>query len=132
VLLRVALASLCVAGATVSALTYASQVEVERTFSQRHGDFAGALRHVRASESPLNPSILRDTAESASLLHTGHPVAAERVMLNAARRRPFDVFQWFVLTRVQLGRGRDAAARASWARARRLDPHLPVGLPAAL
>jgi hypothetical protein len=132
VLLRGALAAACLAGAGAAALTYASQIEVDRTFALRRGDFAAALRHVRASDSALNPSILRDTAESVSLLHTGHPASAEAVMANSARARPFDVVRWFVLVRIQLGRGRAAAARASYARARRLDPHLPRELPGPL
>jgi predicted Zn-dependent protease len=132
VLLRAALAAACVAGAVAAALTYASQIEVDRTFSLRRGDFAGALRQVRASESALNPSLVRDIAESLSLLHTGHPARAEHFIANAVRARPFDVSRWFVLTRVQLGRGRVAAARASWARARRLDPALPRQLPSPL
>jgi cytochrome c-type biogenesis protein CcmH/NrfG len=126
------LAAACLAGAVVAVLTYASQIEADRTFQLRRGDFRGALRHVRASETALNPSLLRDTAKFASLLHTGRAALAEHLALEAARERPFDVSRWFLLTQIQLGRGRAAAAHASYARARRLEPHLPRELPSPL
>ena len=100
-------------------------------FASGH-DFERSLREMRAVESPLNPSAFRDGAIAASLLHTGHPVQAERKLDAATRREPDNAEFWYGLTRIQLGRRRLRAARVSYARARSLDPHLPAELPAPL
>ena len=93
------------------------------------GDFARVLRDLRDSDSPLNPSNYRDQGIAVTLLHMRRPVAAERLMTRVARAEPQNVLVWVPLTRIQVARGRLEAARASWAHARRLDPHLPAGLP---
>ena len=132
VLVRAALAVVCLAGAVAAVVTYVSQVNVERTFELPRGHFARALQLAHDADTALNPSVIRETAEAVSLLHTGRPGAAERVSRDAVREWPHDVARWFVLTRIQLGRGHPAAARRSYRRARQLDPHLPAALPAPL
>jgi cytochrome c-type biogenesis protein CcmH/NrfG len=130
-LLRAALVAICLAGIVASALTYASQVQLTQaieTFGVTK-DFARALRDIRASDSALNPNVFRDAGIARSLLHTGHPLAAERTIARVTRDQPGNVVAWVSLTRIQLARGRMAAARASWARVRRLNPHAPVELP---
>jgi cytochrome c-type biogenesis protein CcmH/NrfG len=132
VLVRSALAAVCLAGALAAVVTYVSQVKTQQTFELRRNDFARALELVHESDTVLNPSIVRDTAEAVSLRHTGHGAQAERVMRDAVRDWPLDVVRWFVLTRIQLGHGDPGAARRSYRRARQLDPHLSTRLPAAL
>jgi Flp pilus assembly protein TadD len=129
---RVVLAAVCVAAAVASAITYASIKRVDHAAYgfARSGDFPRVLRDLRASDSPLNPSNYRDQGIAVTLLHMGRPAAAERAMARAVENEPENALVWAQLTRIQLTRGRLAAARASWARARRLDPHLPASLPA--
>ena len=122
---------MCVAGLVASLLTYSSQDELKasfRNFSVRH-DFARAAREIRASDSPLFPSVYRDVGISVSLLLTGHPVRAERIMASSAERSPGDVRTWITLARIQVTRGRLAAAHVSYERARDLNPILRPGLP---
>ena len=92
-------------------------------------DFRGALPRLRDSDSVLNPSVYRDFGIAASLLGTGRPAEAERVMARSARRQPRNLQPWIELVRIQLTRGRLDAARASWAHARRLNPNLPLEIP---
>ena len=132
VLLRVVLAVACAAGAAVSLTAYVSQrrlydagLEFQRTL-----DFRATLPRLRASDSPFNPTQVRDATEAISLLHTGRPAAAERKLARSARDHPYDAETWVALARVQVARRRPAAARVTWAHARRLDPHLPAALPA--
>jgi cytochrome c-type biogenesis protein CcmH/NrfG len=129
---RLVLAVAFVAAAVASAITYASIVRVDHAAYrfQATGDFQRVLRDLRGSDSSLNPSNYRDQGIAVALLHTRRPVAAERVMARAAHAEPQNVFAWVPLARIQVARGRLAAARASWAHARRLDPHLPAQLPA--
>lgn len=123
--------AVCAAGVTASVLTYRSQGELKDAFGSFlvTQDFHEALRRVRASDSVLFPSVYRDTGIAVSLLKTGHPAAGERVMAESARRSPGDVRTWVTLARIQITRGRLAAARRSTARARELNPALGKGLP---
>ena len=99
-----------------------------RTF-EAHPNVAHSLSQLRASDWALNPSVYRDEAIADGLLHTGRPAKAERYMVASVRRQPGNVLAWYALARIQVARGRLAAARASYARARSLNPHLPPGLP---
>jgi hypothetical protein len=130
--LRAGLAVVCVAAAVASAITYASVVRVDRVANGflRSADFSGVLRDLRASDSPLNPSNYRDQGIAITLLHIGRGAEGERFMARAAHAEPENALLWVPLTRIQVARGRLAAARASWAHARRLDPHLSAQLPA--
>jgi predicted Zn-dependent protease len=130
---RLVLAVACVAAAVACAIAYASVRRVDHTaygFASS-GDFTRVLRDLRDSDSLLNPSNYRDQGIAITLLHMGRPAAAERTAARTARAEPENAFVWVVLTRIRVARERLAPARASWARARRLDPHLPVRLPAA-
>jgi predicted Zn-dependent protease len=120
-----------VAAAVACAIAYASVVRVDRAANRfiSSGDFAHVLRDLRASDSPLNPSNYRDQGIAITLLHMGRPATAERVMARIARAEPQNAIVWVPLTRIQVARGRLAAARRSWAHARRLDPQLPAPLP---
>jgi len=99
-----------------------------RTF-EAHPSIARSLDALRASDWALNPSVYRDEAIADGLLHTGRPVEAERYMVASVDRQPGNVLAWYALARIQVARGRLGAARASYARARELNPHLPPGLP---
>jgi predicted Zn-dependent protease len=114
-------------------MIYASQTRLQdaiRAYGARHGrEAALTIRELRASDSSLNPNVYRDSGIANSLLRAGHPAAAERTMAAVTRDQPDSVIAWFALTRIQVARGRLAAARASYARVRRLDPHLPAALP---
>ena len=113
-------------------ITYASTVRIDRIgtdFLKRPEDFPRALRDLQATRSALNPSTPRDTGVALLLVHTGRPAAAERSMTRAVAAEPQNALAWVTLTQIRVARGRLAAARASWARARRLDPHLPARLP---
>jgi predicted Zn-dependent protease len=92
-------------------------------------DFARALRDLRDSDSALNPSNYRDLGISVALLHLGRPAQAERLAARVTREQPQNAFAWITLTRVEISRRRAAAARRSWQRVRRLDPHRPAALP---
>ena len=131
---RAALAALAVAGAVLCGLTYVSQVRYRRAFTTlgKTADWDRALGEARASESALNPSAARDGAIAFALIGAGRPAEAERVAAAAARREPKNAAAWEQLTRIQVTRGRLAGARASWARARRLNPHASAALPAPL
>jgi predicted Zn-dependent protease len=128
--LRAALAAVCVAVAVASVLAYISSGRVKDATSRfvAGGGPARLLRDMRASESPFNPSNYRDQGIAIGLLHTGHPAAAERFLAREARAQPRNEFIWVPLARVQLARGRRAAALRSWEHARRIDPHLPARL----
>jgi Flp pilus assembly protein TadD len=131
VLLRAALAAVCVVGATLSAISYSSYAGLKDAFA-KYGpsrDFAHGLGAFRASDSPLAPSVYRDEAIAIMLLHTGRAAEAERVMVRSARGAPADAHPWVSLARIQVARGRLAAARASYAHARVLNPHVPPALP---
>jgi cytochrome c-type biogenesis protein CcmH/NrfG len=133
-LVRVALAGVLLAALVACAIAYRSVIRIDHA---AYGivntrDFPRSLRDLRAAESSLNPSIYRDQAIAVSLLHLRHPVAAERWIRGAAHEQPRSAAEWVALTRVQVTRGRTAAARVSWAHARRLDPHLPAALPGAI
>jgi predicted Zn-dependent protease len=130
---RAVLALLCVAAAVASTIAY---VSVKRVDHAAHGfrgfaraDFARTLRELRDSDSALNPSNYRQQGIAVAMLHVGRRAEAERTIVRAARAQPQNAFLWVQLTRIQVARGRLAAARASWAHARRLDPHLPEPLP---
>jgi hypothetical protein len=120
-----------VAGVVASILTYRSQDDLKSAYGRfvLKQDFARALRDVRDSDSPLFPSVYRDVGVSVSLLQIGHPVQAERVAAESAERSPGDVRTWVTLARIQATRGRLAAARRSWDRARQLNPILRPGIP---
>lgn len=129
--LRLALAAVCLTGVVLCAVIYVSHVRLARAFAdfQRRQDFRRALHDLRVSDSPLNPNVYRDIGIAYSLLATGHPAAAERLMAAAAQRESRDVRGWIELGRLQVTRGRLQAARVSWARARSVDPHLQRELP---
>lgn len=131
--MRAALVAAAVAGATVSVTIYVSQVrtaravaavEHARDFRDFH-DFHAILRQVRASDSALNPSVLRQEALSAALVRLGRGAEAERKLAAAARRRPSTAELWVTLAFIRVGQGHRAAARAAYARARALDPQIP-------
>jgi tetratricopeptide (TPR) repeat protein len=125
---RAILAAVCVAGLIACVLTYRSQSQFTEAFhrSGAKHQYAGALAEVRASESALYPSVDRDSLTTVILLKLGRPAAAERTARRAAAGNPDDVRAWALLARVQLTRGRVAASRASWRRARALKPDLPA------
>jgi predicted Zn-dependent protease len=128
----VLLVAVCAAGVTASIVTYVSQDRLKDAFGHFlvTQDFHAALAQVRASDSALFPSVYRDVGIAVSLVKTGHPAEAERVMAESARRSPGDVRTWVTLSRIQVTRHRFAVARASYARARELDPVLrKTGLP---
>jgi cytochrome c-type biogenesis protein CcmH/NrfG len=128
---RAAIVAICLAGVVACALTYASQVQLTDAINAfgATDDSARALRAIRASDSALNPNVFRDAGIARSLLLTGHPVEAERSIAAVTRDQPWNVVAWASLTRIQVARGRLAAARASWARVHRLNPHAPASLP---
>lgn len=134
--LRLALALVCVAAAVASGIAYVSVRRVDdaalgfRGFAR--ADFVHVLRVLRESDSALNPSNYREQGIAVALLHLGRPAVAERSIARAARAEPRNLFLWVPLTRIQVARGRFAAARRSWAHVRRLDPHRPAALPAPL
>jgi Flp pilus assembly protein TadD len=131
---RAALAAVAVAGAIAFGLTYRSHVRFQNAFDTLYqtADWGPTLRALRASDSALNPTAAREGAIAIALLGSGRPAEAERVVAVAARREPGNAQAWVALAQVQVSRGRAPAARVSWARARRLDPHLPPGLPATI
>lgn len=92
-------------------------------------DFTRALSELRRSDLALNPSNYRDQGISVSVLHLGRPAEAERLAAQVTREQPQNAFSWITLTRIRVSRERLAAARRSWQRARRLDPHLMAALP---
>jgi predicted Zn-dependent protease len=122
----VLLVAVCAAGVAASIVTYQSQDRLKAAFGRFlvTQDFHVALRQVRASDSVLFPSVYRDVGVAVSLLKTGHGAEGERVMAASARRSPGDVRTWVTLARIQVTRHRLAAARASYARARALNPTL--------
>jgi predicted Zn-dependent protease len=132
--LRATLAAVCLAGAVACLVAYVSNVRFTDALetSLHTGDYARALREVRRSDSALNPTAYRDVAISLALIEVGRPLEAERLARRLTRREPDNPQTWISLARVQLTRGEAAAARASWARARRLDPHLRAGLPSPI
>jgi Flp pilus assembly protein TadD len=102
--------------------------------SLRTGDAARALREIRASDSTLYPTAYREGATAIALLQLGRGAEAERVATRAVRREPENVQTWLALARVQVTRREFAAARLTWARTRRLDPHQrahPLAFPSA-
>jgi predicted Zn-dependent protease len=128
---RAALAAVCVAGVIACAVTYVADVRLHDALAEfgRTRNFNRALRELRASQSALNPQVGRDVGIAYAQLATGHPAQAERAIAAATRREPGNTRAWIELTRIQLARGRLTAARASWARARQLDPHVQRALP---
>jgi hypothetical protein len=130
-LLRSALVAICLAGATACVLTYVSQVRLQNAIVT-YGvtkDFARALRDLRASDSVLNPNAFREAGLARALLHTGHPAAGERSIAQAARAQSGNLVAWLALVRIQVARGRLAAARVAYAHVRRLYPRAPRELP---
>lgn len=132
--MRAALAAVGVAGAIAFGITYRSQHRFDRVFNTLYqtADWGPTLRAARASDSALNPSAARDGAIAFALLGAGRPAEAERVAAASTRREPANAQTWDQLARIQVSRGRLRAARASWARARRLNPHASPGLPPKL
>ena len=134
--LRSALAVACLVGAAACAVAYRANVRLQDALESSLGstDYARALRDVRRSGSSLNPTAYREGATALALLQLRRPVEAEKVAARVVRREPLNAQTWVLLARVQVTRGRLRTARYSWARARRLDPHLrgavpnPVGL----
>jgi uncharacterized protein HemY len=120
-----------VACAAALVITYDSQRDMQTSNKRflREGDFHRALRELRASDSVLNPSVNRDQGIARALIGIGQPARGERLMAESARRQPDNVQPWIELVRIQVARGRLAAARASWAHLRRLNPNLPPALP---
>jgi predicted Zn-dependent protease len=100
--------------------------------SLRTRDYATAVTGIRRSDSKLNPTAYRNIATALALLQVGRPVEAERRAAGVTRREPYNAQTWVALARIQVARGRLPAARTSWARARRLDPHLRAALPAPI
>ncbi|TMK62617.1 MAG: hypothetical protein E6G53_13180 [Actinobacteria bacterium] len=129
--LRAGLAVACLAAAIASFMVYVADVRLREAFLglEQHQDYARALRDFRASRSPLDPSWFRDTSIAVGLLHTGHPARAEAAIVKAVRREPLNAVVWVALTRLQVARKQVGAARVSWERARRLNPHIPRALP---
>jgi hypothetical protein len=134
ILARAALAAAALAGAIAFGLTYRSDARFNRSFDTLYKtvDWSRTVRELRASDSALNPTAAREGAIAIALLGSSRPRAAERVAADAARREPGNAQAWVALAKVQISRGRTAAARASWAHAQRLDPHLPAALPGTL
>jgi cytochrome c-type biogenesis protein CcmH/NrfG len=132
--LRAALAAVCVAGAALCTIAYVSETRFQHALdtSLQSGDYQRALRDVRASDSPLNPSAHREGAVALALLVLGRPAAAEREAAGVTRREPGNVDTWVLLARIRASRNRLPGARAAWARARRLDPRLPAAPPAGI
>jgi cytochrome c-type biogenesis protein CcmH/NrfG len=133
-LVRAALAAVCVAGAVACAVSYVSVERFARALDTflHTGDNARVLREVRASDSPLDPTAYREANISVALMALGRRAEAERVATSLSRREPQNAQTWLTLARIQVTRGRTRAATASWARARRLDPHLRSELPPPL
>jgi|SRR5437588_12093111 len=127
VVLRAALAAICLAGTVASVITYVSDVRLqEGVAAARDSRFCPrAVRKLRASASSLNPSALRDVVLAACLLRTGHPAEADRTIARAAAREPANARLWAQLALFQAERGQNGAAQVSYAHARRLDPRLP-------
>ena len=129
---RVALAAVCAAGCVICVLIYDSRGQLKDAFDGvvAKRPFTTTLRALRDSDSPFNPSNFRDTGIAVSLQRLGRGAEAEHAALLGVRREPRNINEWITLTRIQVARQRLTAARASYARARELDPHLPRGLPA--
>jgi predicted Zn-dependent protease len=119
--------AISVAGATASMVIYVSQVRLESASAvakHPHG-CSRVLRDARASDTFLNPSSLRDEIIAGCLLGTGKLPAADRTMAATVAREPQNVFVWLAYANYLAARHRPATARAAYAHARSLDPHLP-------
>lgn len=119
------------AGAIVGVLiliAYSNLASAFGTF-QHDLDFRRALPRLRASDSALEPNPYRDSGLAYTLYALGRRRQAEAVLLDATHRWPRELRVWMPLAQVQLGLGKAAAARATWAHARSLDPHLRRELP---
>lgn len=127
--MRAALAAACLAGAIASVDIYVSQARLTAAFAHADRTCPSTLPDLRAAGSPLNPSTLREMSIAICLTLTGHAGDAERLMARVAREQPGNAQPWAALARIQLNRRRPAAARASWARVRQLNPHVSPQLP---
>ena len=129
-LVRAALAAACLAGATVSVITYVSEIRLQHGAAAlaRGHNAEGALRELRASDSPLNPNSQRSVLVAVALFRAGRRSEAERTLVVAARREPENVQIWASLAYLEFRLGHLAAARAAFAHARQLEPqpHLPL------
>src|SRR3989440_9169932 len=127
VLVRAALVAICLLGATVSVVIYASEVRLHRGFvaSKDPRRCPSALAELRGWDSRLNPSVSRDITIAGCLLRTRHPAEADRVFARTVAREPNYSYAWYALSLYEVGRGRRAAAVAAYRHARRLDPNLP-------
>ena len=131
-LTRVALAAALLAAVVACVISYVSIVRTDRVQDRfiANPDPGPALRKLQAAGSWLAPSTTREKSLALLLFATGRHAAAERSIARVVREQPGNAIAIVALTRVQVARGRRAAARATWARAHELDPHLPRQLPA--
>jgi tetratricopeptide (TPR) repeat protein len=126
-LVRAALVAICLVGATVSVVIYVSEVRLtDGLVASRHSrECPAKLAELQASDTSLNPSLLRDFTLASCLYQAGRGAAADRTFARAIARDPRFANAWYALALYEVGRGRRPAAIAAYTRARALDPNLP-------
>ena len=124
---RAALAALCLAGTVVALQVHRSNSRIADGFSAVLANRvdAGTVAELEDADSPLNPDALRESTLAIALVKTGRAAEGERVARGNVAAEPENVNAWVVLARIQRTRGRTAAARRSYARAKRLNSQIP-------
>ena len=134
VVARLVVAGACAAGVVASLITYRSEDRLQESFrSVVEGRPAAETVELLETSRALNPDSRRETGGAGFLLRNGDPARAEEWLRRVVRSEPENAGVWLTLARFQVARGQRAAARASYERARELDPHLPrIALPPPL
>jgi tetratricopeptide (TPR) repeat protein len=132
-LVRAGVAALCAAGVVCGLVTYRSERRVEDAFGASLGKRPAAEIEKLFDESrPLNPGAARDLTLARLHHELDDPGRAQELLDDARDQEPESIRVWFFATRLALARGDRPEALRSWARARELDPTLPVALPPPL
>jgi predicted Zn-dependent protease len=125
-LVRAGVAGLCVAGVVASAITYRSQHRLDQAFgSVVAGKPKAATVELAKGSQLLHPDTKADVAKAVFALFHHDRVHAVAYAEDATRREPENAGTWLALARIQVGVGKRADARASYARAKTLDSRLP-------
>jgi predicted Zn-dependent protease len=124
---RAALAALCLAGTVVALQVHRSNSRIAEGFNAVlvNKVDAGTVAELEDADSPLNPDALRESTLALALVKTGRAADGERVARGNVAAEPENVNAWVVLARIQRTRGRTAAARRSYARAKSLNSQIP-------
>jgi predicted Zn-dependent protease len=124
---------LCAAGVVAGVVTFRSERKVEDAFSAAiQGRPLPQIERLFEDSRALNPGAARELAMARLNYDHGRPGRADELLRQAAGLEPENIRVWHFGTRLSLARGRRAEAELRWARARRLDPHLPAALPPPL